>query len=48
MIEATEKSDCSRAHIRLRMFDKLKDKVERVNVATKDAKENKIDANPIT
>ena len=35
-----------RAYICLRESDKLEDKVERANVATKDAKENRIDASP--
>lgn len=34
----------SRTYIRLREPDKLEDKTERVNVATKDVKENRIGA----
>ena len=30
------------AHIHLRELDKLEDKAERVNIATKDVKENRI------
>ena len=45
MIEVAGELDCSRAHIHLREPDKSEDKVELANVATKEAKENRIGAN---
>ncbi|RWW52563.1 hypothetical protein BHE74_00041011 [Ensete ventricosum] len=47
MIKAIEELDCSSAHILLREPDKSEDKADEANVATKEAKENKIGASPI-
>ncbi|RWW34958.1 hypothetical protein GW17_00000241 [Ensete ventricosum] len=48
MIGAARELDLSSAYIRLKKPDKSKDKVEQVNVATKEAKENRISASPTT
>ena len=48
MIEAAGELDYSRAHIHLREPGKSEDKVEKANVATKEAKENRIEVNPTT
>ncbi|RWW76493.1 hypothetical protein BHE74_00015417 [Ensete ventricosum] len=48
MIRAAGELDCFSAYIRLRELGKLEDKVEQANVATKEAKENKIGASPAT
>ncbi|RWW44699.1 hypothetical protein BHE74_00049513 [Ensete ventricosum] len=46
--ETTGELNCSSAYIRLREPDKLEDKVEEANVATKEAKEHRIGASPAT
>ncbi|RRT55010.1 hypothetical protein B296_00048769 [Ensete ventricosum] len=46
--ETTGELNCSSAYIRLREPGKLEDKVEEANVATKEAKENRIGASPAT
>ncbi|RRT34957.1 hypothetical protein B296_00053873 [Ensete ventricosum] len=48
MIRAAGELDCFSAHIRLREPDKLEDKAEYANVATKEAKDNKIGTSPAT
>ncbi|RWW54821.1 hypothetical protein BHE74_00038576 [Ensete ventricosum] len=48
MIGVAGELDYFSAYIRLREPDKSKDKAEEVNVATKEAKENKIGASPTT
>ncbi|RWW55723.1 hypothetical protein BHE74_00037613 [Ensete ventricosum] len=46
MIEATGELDCSSAHIRLREPGKSEDKADQTNMATKEAKENRIGTSP--
>lgn len=47
MIRAVRELDYSIAYILLRKLGKLEDKVERVNIAATDTKENRIGMNPI-
>ncbi|RWV90698.1 hypothetical protein GW17_00047080 [Ensete ventricosum] len=48
MIGAARELNCFSDHIRLREPDKSEDKAEKANVATKEAKENRISVSPAT